>query len=1025
MKKKVYFAIGHQPVENYIATQMADKIEVVGSTVYRENILSSVLEKEPDILITRETLPGSTDFLEIIDRIRVECSKDVQIIFITGGRHPGDAFLSALVRYQVFDLVVGDNINMKEVCRMIESPNKYRDVFMYAPKVKVDEKTKKEIFEAPTVPKVIEKEVIKEIIIDKTTVDDANSSKVSLEELKKIEEQKHQIEKEQKKLLEMKASLENEKFALEKSKIKMNEDYERRKAEFEEEMIVRLRSIENDRDALIKIEQEKLDAQMKEELSKIAKLKEEASKAINIELKQIHESKQQEVEDKIKALEEENERKIKELKDEAYQKSMEEQEKFNQIRLEEIEKFQEDKKKLERKYATLREEQERQAKLREEQENQMKHQMQLLKQEQEKLKEQKENDLRAIEEAKKQLEEERAKLLEEAEIKIKQERENLEILLKERESKINQEKNELVNEFNSLNKDILDKLNVEKAKIQKEANEEFNKYKEELKISMMKKLEEEKQNILSSSEVDKSKLKEQFKEQQEKLKLEYKKELEDKMNELKAETSKKFKLEQSKIEDFKKEEETKLKIKKEELDKEREKFEAHKQEELKSLEDEKKKYELEYKNLEERIKKELKEKEIELANDRKIMEEKQIQLKQEMDEFIRNEQERLKALNEEELSKEKEHLRILEEKMQQEIELEKDKLIEERKALEYALKEEKLSIEKEKQEFNEKIKLMKEEEERIAERERLVKEYENSTKYVPTSTGDMKVITFVGCKPGTGTSTLAFNTSIALAKKGKKVLYLELNKNYSSMGYIYKLNFYNNGIDIALEQLQSNDYEKVSKNIISLSDVIINTPKDDLMLHNYKKMPDNLKYMFYSGQYYANNKGCTEENFKELIVHLLTMYDFDYIIFDLNIKDVVCVDDKYIFDNATQAVLQLSSKVFFTITQDVSAVGNYMQYKKMLAKSNIPLNNFSFILNKYESKTDLDKKGIEDWIGTKIDLVVPNKSKDAINANYTGLPLIIYSKDRELNKSFESIVGSILQTKNKKHKKGVISFGKE
>ena len=213
--KKVYFAIGYQPVEKFIAKQMEGKIEIVGSAVYRESILPAILEKEPDILITRETLPGSTDFLEIIDRIRVECSKDIQIIFITGGRQPGDAFLSALVRYQVFDLVIGDNINMKEVCRMIEHPNKYRDVFMYAPKVKIDEKTKKEIFEAPTAPKVIEKEVIKEIIIDKTTVDDANSSKVSLEELHKIEEQKRQIEEEQKNLLRMKTLLEQEKLSIE------------------------------------------------------------------------------------------------------------------------------------------------------------------------------------------------------------------------------------------------------------------------------------------------------------------------------------------------------------------------------------------------------------------------------------------------------------------------------------------------------------------------------------------------------------------------------------------------------------------------------------------------------------------------------------------------------------------------------------------------------------------------------------------------------------------------------------------
>src|SRR5699024_9549407 len=147
MKKKVYFAIAHKTVEEYIEKELADEIEVIGSAVYRESVVQAIKKEEPDILIIRETLPGSIDFLEIIDSIRVECQKHVQIIVMTGGRQPGDELLSALVRYSVFDLVVGDNINIKEVCNLIRKPNVWKDVCMYAPKVKIDEKSKKQIFE--------------------------------------------------------------------------------------------------------------------------------------------------------------------------------------------------------------------------------------------------------------------------------------------------------------------------------------------------------------------------------------------------------------------------------------------------------------------------------------------------------------------------------------------------------------------------------------------------------------------------------------------------------------------------------------------------------------------------------------------------------------------------------------------------------------------------------------------------------------------------------------------------------------
>ena len=1021
--KKVYFAIGHQSVENFIMKQMEGKIEVVGTTVYRENILPAILEKEPDVLITRETLPGSMEFLEIIDRIRVECNKDIQIIFITGGRYPGDAFLSALIRYQVFDLVVGDNIDIKEVCRMIEHPNKYRDVFMYAPKVKVDEKTKQEIFEAPSAPKIIEKEVIKEIIIDRTTLDDINSSKDSLEELKKIEEQKKQIEEEQSKLLEMKASLENEKLAIEESKIKMNEDYERRKAEFEEEVIIRLRNIENDRDNLIKIEQEKLNNQIQKEMQEIERLKSEAGKAINDELKQIHELKQLEVENKMKALEEENERKIKELRDEAFQKSIEEQEKFNQIRLEEIEKFQEDKRKLERKYQSLKEEQDRQAKLRETQESQMKHQMELLKQEQQKLKEQKEHDLLAIEEAKKQLEEERQKLLAEAEQKIQQERDNINLILKEKEEQFNIERNQLIDDYTNLNSNVVNRLREEKLKIEQEANIELNKYKEELKLAITKELENEKKKMASIN-LSENIMNEKLKDCQDRLNQEYKRKLEEKVKLIKIETSKKFKLVQAKIQEFKEEEESRLQLKESELDKAKEEFENHKEKELKSLEDEKRKYENEYKELEEKIKQELINKEQQLATDRKLMEEKQIQLKEEMDEFLKQEKLRLKALNDEELSKEKEQLRIIEEQRQKEVELEKEKLIQDKRNLERMLEEQKLSIEKEKEEFNQKIKLIKEEEERIAERERLVIEQEKNAQKNPKIAGDMRAITFVGCKSGVGNSTIALNTAISLANNNKKVLYLEINDKFTTTGYSYKLSFYNSGIDFALEQLHSNHYEKISKNIISLNDVISNTSKEDLMLQNYKKMPKNLDYMFYSGKYYIENRGAIVGSFKEFIVHLLTMYDYDYVIFDLNIKEILYKEDSYIFDEISQTVLQFSSKTYFTITQDISSVGNYMQYKKMLNKSNLSINNFKFILNKYEPKALLDKRGLEEWIKSNIDLVIPDRAKEAINSTYTGLPLILYTKDKELQKSFNNITEDILDLKNKNKifKKGAIGW---
>ena len=83
-------------------------------------------------------------------------------------------------------------------------------------------------------------------------------------------------------------------------------------------------------------------------------------------------------------------------------------------------------------------------------------------------------------------------------------------------------------------------------------------------------------------------------------------------------------------------------------------------------------------------------------------------------------------------------------------------------------------------------------------------------------------------------------------------------------------------------------------------------------------------------------------------------------------------------------------------------------------KARMPVNEFKFILNRYEPKSMLDKNGIEDWLKVKFDLVFPDKHKDCINSNYVGLPLILNCKDRDLHKAFNNVVQDILNSKTKK-----------
>lgn len=158
---KILFAIGHRELEEYLASQLAEMgdFEVVGAVVYREGILTAIKQKNPDIVIIRETLDGTESIMKIIYDIRLQ-HPHTRIIFIAGNRKPGDAVLATLVSYGVFDILQGKTINASDILALIKKPNDHNDVKHLVPMVDYDENTNKMLFKAPPQEIVyIEKEI--------------------------------------------------------------------------------------------------------------------------------------------------------------------------------------------------------------------------------------------------------------------------------------------------------------------------------------------------------------------------------------------------------------------------------------------------------------------------------------------------------------------------------------------------------------------------------------------------------------------------------------------------------------------------------------------------------------------------------------------------------------------------------------------------------------------------------------------------------------------------------------------------
>ena len=154
---KIYFAINHKELENFIMKykpliekNLNQEVEFVGRTVYREGVIPGIEEFTPDLIILRESLPGAVSISDLIYNIRVKSSK-TRIVFIANDRQPGDPLLRSLVNMGVYDLLIGNKVDAKEMLKRIIYPNELSAVSNLIPKEQVDESTNKVSYETPTI----------------------------------------------------------------------------------------------------------------------------------------------------------------------------------------------------------------------------------------------------------------------------------------------------------------------------------------------------------------------------------------------------------------------------------------------------------------------------------------------------------------------------------------------------------------------------------------------------------------------------------------------------------------------------------------------------------------------------------------------------------------------------------------------------------------------------------------------------------------------------------------------------------
>ena len=213
---------------------------------------------------------------------------------------------------------------------------------------------------------------------------------------------------------------------------------------------------------------------------------------------------------------------------------------------------------------------------------------------------------------------------------------------------------------------------------------------------------------------------------------------------------------------------------------------------------------------------------------------------------------------------------------------------------------------------------------------------------------DSKILSVFGTKGGAGKTTVSVNMAVALQKKGKKVLLIDLDLQFGDVGVFMDIPVYDTISDLVAE----NDYSLATVN----------------------------SYLYTHSSGVRVLLAPQSPEFAELVkpTHVNAIIDavkdsYDYIIFDLGPT----------LDDCVLQALELSDTVYFIITPEISTLKN--------AK------NCMNVLNT-DGDSYVKKKDVESTLDEDIELVISSDPKTTIASINRGVPIVIASPKSKVGK---------------------------
>lgn len=238
-----------------------------------------------------------------------------------------------------------------------------------------------------------------------------------------------------------------------------------------------------------------------------------------------------------------------------------------------------------------------------------------------------------------------------------------------------------------------------------------------------------------------------------------------------------------------------------------------------------------------------------------------------------------------------------------------------------------------------------------------------------------RVISVFSLKGGVGRSTIACNLAIALRNRGDKdVALVDGNLLYGDVGVMMNLTDNKTIVDIV------KNYQTMDRDLVH--DVLVTHSSGVKVL---LAPPDP-----------QSGEQVTPDHLRQVMQHLHTM------------EDVIVVDTRPSFDDATIALLDMSDKIVLVLTLELTAIKAAKQYLELSDLLGYDDDKIMLVLNRSTAPTTIPIADVAASLKGELVAMLPNEPALTLRAINEGVPFVQSSPGSPLSREIERLATLVL-----------------